>query len=316
MNGKIGKKPAAGQVSEADFGMIFPAWVGFKLDGRNGGLKRWSPAGGEWPGFEYLPVWPKSGARNFGSAIYASKQFVVYKGGTYGSLTDEPTWTREFRKGAIVRRECATCLDSHKDIWYVRLTPTTGINPYYLFVFDWMSADNTLNQDFKLYSSLDDLRADRNPWQYCNYDDPGVGFPRDCGPAASVSSQWTSGYGLGQTSVRFTIYVKEMSTTQNCTAKMEEFLKELEPGWGYSYSPHEANGLCDPIDPRKHDEIRKLWYQFSVDKLDVWNNTDVCWKDNCGMYLPNDAPIIGDVTGTQAEAADEVFSRDTLESCR
>ena len=35
-------------------------------------------------------------------------------------------------------------------------------------------------------------QADRNPWQYCNADDPGVGFPRDCGPTVFVPSIWNA----------------------------------------------------------------------------------------------------------------------------
>ena len=63
-----------------------------------------------------------------------------------------------------------------------RKTPTGDASPYDLMCCNWMSADNHMHQDFDLYSSLADALADRNAWQYCNYDDPGVGFPRDCGP--------------------------------------------------------------------------------------------------------------------------------------
>ena len=31
-----------------------------------------------------------------------------------------------------------------------------------------------------------------NPWQFCNFDDLTVGFPRDCGPVSSVGGQWNS----------------------------------------------------------------------------------------------------------------------------
>merc|ERR1712167_549450 len=44
----------------------------------------------------------------------------------------------------------------------------------------------------KLYSSTTDAEADRNPWKFCNYNDPGVGFPRDCGKNGKVNRQWNS----------------------------------------------------------------------------------------------------------------------------
>jgi len=48
----------------------------------------------------------------------------------------------------------------------------------------WTSRNNQLGNDFKLFSSLKDAKADRNEWGYCNYDDDnqGIGFPYDCGP--------------------------------------------------------------------------------------------------------------------------------------
>merc|ERR1712129_486115 len=54
------------------------------------------------------------------------------------------------------------------------------------------------NGDFALYSSWNDLLFDQNAWTYCNYDDTGVGFPRDCGPNGAVGSQWTSRTRGGQ----------------------------------------------------------------------------------------------------------------------
>jgi hypothetical protein len=50
----------------------------------------------------------------------------------------------------------------------------------------WSSSGNTLGTDFNLYSTLEDAKADSNPWPFCNYDDPGVAFPRDCGPVGAV----------------------------------------------------------------------------------------------------------------------------------
>ena len=56
----------------------------------------------------------------------------------------------------------------------------------------WTYGGNFLNVDFYLYSSLSDMQSDVNRWSACNYDDYGIGFPRDCGPDGLVGNQWSS----------------------------------------------------------------------------------------------------------------------------
>ena len=46
--------------------------------------------------------------------------------------------------------------------------------------------------DFVLYDNISDAKADVNAWKFCNYDDPGVGFPRDCGVKGYVPYQWNA----------------------------------------------------------------------------------------------------------------------------
>ena len=57
-----------------------------------------------------------------------------------------------------------------------------------------------MNEQFALFSSYDDLLANRSPWSFCNYanDDPGIAFPRDCGPSGPVYNQWNSLSTAGQ----------------------------------------------------------------------------------------------------------------------
>ena len=77
--------------------------------------------------------------------------------------------------------------------YYKRVTPLPdNFNAYNIFTDTWASTDNVLNTDFELYFSLDDLKQESNKWAFCNYDDPGVGFPRDCGPTSGVPSLWFS----------------------------------------------------------------------------------------------------------------------------
>ena len=95
----------------------------------------------------------------------------------------------------IVYRHCQLCLESHRHIFYRRLTPLPDASTFNfldLFMNNWFSKNNTLNVDFKLYSTYDDAVADRNAWSYCNYDDTGVGFPRDCGILEYTPCQWNS----------------------------------------------------------------------------------------------------------------------------
>jgi len=52
--------------------------------------------------------------------------------------------------------------------------------------------NNTLNVDFSLHSTFLDAFLGTNGWTFCNYNDPGIGFPRDCGPNGKVNFQWNS----------------------------------------------------------------------------------------------------------------------------
>ena len=117
---------------------------------------------------------------------------VVYK--TDGSVDLGETATNDaFAKTLIFKRECTNCDPEHTTIFYKRLTPIpAGTSIYQLMTTTWASAGNQLNTDFKLYSSLDDLKADTGAWAFCNYDDIGIATFRDCGKTAAVGFQWNS----------------------------------------------------------------------------------------------------------------------------
>jgi len=117
----------------------------------------------------------------------------------------------------ILHRKCRDCVSSHQDIYYRRFDGVGGL-PSNLDLLDtvknnWFdSPNNTFNVDFKLYSSYDDALNDINAWTFCNFDDPGVGFPRDCGPTGEVTSQWNSFVNWGgQLNVGF--YVDTLITS-------------------------------------------------------------------------------------------------------
>ncbi len=50
---------------------------------------------------------------------------------------------------------------------------------------------------------------DQNRWKVCNYDDDGVGFPRDCGPKDLAGGQWSSGWKHRGRAAQF--YVKKLT---------------------------------------------------------------------------------------------------------
>jgi hypothetical protein len=102
----------------------------------------------------------------------------------------------------IVRRVCTTCTSEvHRDIYYKRISPIPsfgdetngGVYLLDMFMNQWYSEPaNVLNTDFELYSTYEDALAGTNKWQFCNYNDQGIGFPRDCGPKSAVWGQWNS----------------------------------------------------------------------------------------------------------------------------
>eukprot|EP00946_MAST-07B_sp_MAST-7B-sp1_P004810 g4810.t1 len=91
--------------------------------------------------------------------------------------------------GGMMKRVCSKCANSHKTIVYKRTSPMpSGKDWNDLFKKNWFSENNQLNVDFELYSSVADATKGVNKWKFCNYDDPGVGFPRDCGPKVRINS--------------------------------------------------------------------------------------------------------------------------------
>ena len=110
----------------------------------------------------------------------------------------------------ILKRECDHCTsDDHKVIYYKRLTLLDSFD-LYTATFDWKDDNNVLGLDFNLYSSLVDALGGMNPWQFCNYDAPGVGMFRDCNTwSNAAANQWTSrsgGFAAVNNAARFYIY--------------------------------------------------------------------------------------------------------------
>jgi len=125
--------------------------------------------------------------------------------------------------------------NNEEEIIYKRLTPVGDWNFFRLLHRDWFGCEepgkcklyptgednkppliegkvisNTMNKDFKLFSNLNDAKTDTNAWKFCNFNDDGVGFPRDCGPngvvikSGPLPGRWISYYpGEGGVDVPF-----------------------------------------------------------------------------------------------------------------
>ena len=76
---------------------------------------------------------------------------------------------------------------------YQRLTPLpANLDAYGLFVETWRNENNQLNQDFRLFDKHGALLTESSPWAFCNYNDPDVAFPRDCGKTRKTDNRWFS----------------------------------------------------------------------------------------------------------------------------
>ena len=91
---------------------------------------------------------------------YEPASTVVFSKGSYGyeDIGKQSTDELFVGVGSIWKRECADCIDSHKLIYYKRLTPVSNdLSIYEHMKNTWSSEDNILNRDFELYSSYEDL---------------------------------------------------------------------------------------------------------------------------------------------------------------
>ena len=128
-------------------------------------------------------------------------------------------FNRVFREESIYHilvRECSTCIPSHQYIYYRRYTDIDTYDVYNTMKI-WVDANNILDNDFNLFSTLGDAINNTNRWTYCNYDDidDAVGAFRDCGPNGAVGNQLTGDkdanawnvHSQGMHDTKFRIYI-------------------------------------------------------------------------------------------------------------
>ena len=142
-----------------------------------------------------------------------------------GSLARDRVTDAEFRRRitagcsdgvssrlCIIRRSCPACAASHQEIYYKRKTalpPAANLDFLDLFMNNWNDypENDMANGDFELYSTYEDAVAGESAWSFCNYNDPGIGFPRDCGPIGPVGGNWNS-FERGGKNLDFAFYVE------------------------------------------------------------------------------------------------------------
>jgi len=137
---------------------------------------------------------------------------ILYGRGSMISAKTQPDLWKQVDEGSYIRRVCKSCSqDSHKDVIYKRLTPKGDIDFRGLFLKNWFSdpegdGKNIRGQDFNLFSSFDKAENNVDAWKFCNYNDNGIGFPRDCGPNGFVGGEWNSMSRGGETDFAFYLY--------------------------------------------------------------------------------------------------------------
>ena len=97
----------------------------------------------------------------------------------------------------IVQVECNGCDATHTKYFYRRYTNIKTFSFYKYVLRTWSSTDyagmpNAMHVDWDLFSTLEDAASKTNPWQFCNFNDIGVGIPRDCGMSKKTNNNWFS----------------------------------------------------------------------------------------------------------------------------
>jgi hypothetical protein len=65
-----------------------------------------------------------------------------------------------------IKRVCETCASSHKEIFYLRLTPVPSDKSIYDIVHDPYAPNNVLGVDYKLYAHIADVKNQQNEVNY------------------------------------------------------------------------------------------------------------------------------------------------------
>ena len=108
--------------------------------------------------------------------------------------------------------------NGYKKIIYKRYTPLNGLPLSQVLTTNWFSTgrinSNVFNKDFSLFSNMNDAKNNKNRWRFCNFNDSGVGFPRDCGKNRLVGGQWVSTYRRNSKFYPWYFYIMDWGKVQ------------------------------------------------------------------------------------------------------
>jgi len=224
---------------------------------------------------------------------------MLYGRGAMISADSNPELWKSIDQGSYIRRVCKSCSqNSHKDIVYKRLTPSGCIDFRDLFLKNWYSdpdgeGTNIRGTDFKLYSTFEHAQNDQSPWNFCNYNDSGIGFPRDCGPNGAVGSEWNSMSRGGETDFAYYLYTADgindpdlscahKSTnlalqgaiaTQSSTDHGGVASRVIDGGLSGNWGDGQVQHTRREDNPWVKVTLAKA---ATIKKVTVWNRTDCC----------------------------------------
>ena len=130
-----------------------------------------------------------------------TKTKTLHKAGTYGMYDNKAAFNKNYWgqisggcQTPVIRRQAvgATSKD-HRDIFFVRKTNPGKFDAYQNMIVTFsVDANNRINKDFDIYSTLKDAQNDKNPWKFASGNVANIGFPGDSGPTKKTTNQWNS----------------------------------------------------------------------------------------------------------------------------
>merc|ERR1719273_1103490 len=125
--------------------------------------------------------------------VLESKNIIHYDG-THTSMSREDFQAVWAKSNQILMRQCKFCTGTHRYVYLKRYDDNglpSNVDLINMVKDNWSQhANNTVHENFDIFSSYDDALQEKNPWQSVNSNYYNIGFARDSGPDAYVYNQW------------------------------------------------------------------------------------------------------------------------------
>ena len=163
---------------------------------------------------------------------YNAEWVLMYSSGTFGTIDNSNYWDELFYNNkptsipninyGVLLKICNDCTgNDHKYIIYNRIS-STQIDLRQNMLITFSNSNNILHTDFELYGSWHDFLIQSNKWQFCDYNDNNVGFPRNCNKGTSATGCNFNSFNTGWGSCRKVNYQYYV-----LTAKINRFVKYI-----------------------------------------------------------------------------------------